>query len=153
MEYAMSFKRSLPWDLEKAMTAFQVTQDWYEEYWLRGGNDLIDQDVHRRADGSIDVDFYERANREREVAMRQACVSLVAMLVRLIGFAVRRFSAAVKSRLDSTGFLICGSRHPTRPIQFSVSRKDGVKPADRRFSTASPHSRGFIDRVFHRAKL
>ena len=28
----MSFKSSLPWDLEQAMTAFQVKQNWYEEY-------------------------------------------------------------------------------------------------------------------------
>ncbi len=35
----MSFKSSLPWDLEQAMTAFQVNQNWYEEYWLRDTND------------------------------------------------------------------------------------------------------------------
>ena len=36
----MPFKSSLPWDLEQAMTAFQVDQNWYEEYWLRDTNDL-----------------------------------------------------------------------------------------------------------------
>jgi hypothetical protein len=25
----------LPWDLEQAMTAFQVHPSWYEDYWLR----------------------------------------------------------------------------------------------------------------------
>ena len=39
----MSFKSSLPWDLEQAMTAFQVDQNWYEEYWLRDTNDFPDQ--------------------------------------------------------------------------------------------------------------
>jgi hypothetical protein len=34
----MSFKSSLPWDLERAMTAFQIKQNWYEEYWLRDTN-------------------------------------------------------------------------------------------------------------------
>ena len=33
---AMPRKRSsrLPWDLEQAMSAFQVDSSWYEEYWL-----------------------------------------------------------------------------------------------------------------------
>ena len=26
---------SLPWDLEQAMTAFQVHPSWYENYWLK----------------------------------------------------------------------------------------------------------------------
>ena len=47
----MSFKSSLPRDLEQAMTAFQVKQNWYEEYWLRGTNDLTSPQVHRRPDG------------------------------------------------------------------------------------------------------
>ena len=25
----------LPWDLEQAMTAFQIHPSWYEDYWLR----------------------------------------------------------------------------------------------------------------------
>jgi hypothetical protein len=25
----------LPWDLEQAMTAFQVRPSWYEDYWLK----------------------------------------------------------------------------------------------------------------------
>jgi len=25
----------LPWDLEQAMTAFQVHPSWYEDYWLK----------------------------------------------------------------------------------------------------------------------
>ena len=80
----MSFKSSLPWDLEQAMTAFQVDQNWYEEYWLRDTNDLTSPQVHRRPDGSIDIDFYrECAKRKRDLAMKQACFALLAMLVRL----------------------------------------------------------------------
>jgi hypothetical protein len=26
---------SLPWELEQAMTAFQVHPSWYEDYWLK----------------------------------------------------------------------------------------------------------------------
>ncbi len=31
----MTQKTTLPWDLEHAMTAFQIDPDWYEHYWLR----------------------------------------------------------------------------------------------------------------------
>ena len=80
----MSFKSSLPWDLEQAMTAFQVKQNWYEEYWLRDTNDLTSPQVHRRPDGSIDNDVYRGyAKRERDLAIKQACFALLAMLVRL----------------------------------------------------------------------
>jgi hypothetical protein len=30
----MSRKTTLPWDLEHAMTAFQVDPGWYENYWF-----------------------------------------------------------------------------------------------------------------------
>jgi hypothetical protein len=82
----MSFKSSLPWDLEKAMTVFQVNQNWYEEYWLRNTNDLTSP--HLRPDGSIDIDFYRgRAKRERDLAIKQACSTLVTMLVRFFRIA------------------------------------------------------------------
>ena len=69
----MSFKSSLPWDLEQAMTAFQVNQNWYEEYWSRDTNDLTSPQVHRRPDGSIDIDFYRGcAKRERDL-LRSTC--------------------------------------------------------------------------------
>lgn len=84
----MSFKSSLPWDLEQAMTAFQVKQNWYEEYWLRDTNDLTSSQVYRRPDGSIDIEFYRGyAKRERDLAMKQACYALLAMLVRLFRLA------------------------------------------------------------------
>jgi hypothetical protein len=87
-EHAVSLKSSLPWDLEHAMTAFQVNQNWYEEYWLRDTNDLITPQVHRRPDGSIDIDFYRGcAKRERDLAMKQACFALLAMLARLFRLA------------------------------------------------------------------
>jgi hypothetical protein len=80
----MSFKSSLPQDLEQAMTAFQVNQNWYEEYWLRDTNDLANPQVPRRPDGSIDIDFYcGRAKRERDLAIKHACFALLAVLVRL----------------------------------------------------------------------
>jgi hypothetical protein len=79
----VSFKSYLPWDLEKAMTTFQVKQDWYEEYWLRDANDLTNPQVHRRTDGSIDMNFYRGcAKRERDLAMKRACSGLLAVLVR-----------------------------------------------------------------------
>ena len=62
----MSFKSYLPWDLEKAMTTFQVKQDWYEEYWLRDANDLTNPQVHRRTDGSIDMNYYRGVCQARE---------------------------------------------------------------------------------------
>jgi hypothetical protein len=80
----MSSKSSLPWDLEQAMTAFQVKQTWYEDYWLRDPNDLTSAGVHRRPDGSIDIDFYRGcAKRERDLAIKQACFGLLGMLVRV----------------------------------------------------------------------
>lgn len=80
----MSFKSSLPWDLEQAMTAFQVNQNWYEEYWLRDTSDLTRPQVHRRPDGSIDIDLYcGCAKRERDLTIKKACFALLAMLVRL----------------------------------------------------------------------
>ena len=83
-EHAVSLRSSLPWDLEQAMTAFQVKQNWYEEYWLRDANDLTSPQVHLRPDGSIDIDFYRGcAKRGRDQAIQQACVALLAMLVRL----------------------------------------------------------------------
>ncbi|HKS87141.1 MAG TPA: hypothetical protein VJR71_16810 [Pseudolabrys sp.] len=84
----MSFKSSLAWDLEQAMTTFQVDPNWYEEYWLRDTKDLTGRQVHRRPDGSIDIDFYcGCARRERDLAMKQACFALLAMLVRIFRLA------------------------------------------------------------------
>lgn len=84
----MPFKSSLPWDLEHAMTAFQVNQNWYEEYWLRDTTDLTSPRVRRRPDGSIDIDFYRGcAKRERDLTIKKACVALLAMLVRIFRLA------------------------------------------------------------------
>ena len=80
----MSSKSSLPWDLNQAMTAFQVNQNWYEEYWLRDTNDLTSPQVRRRPDGSIDLDFYRAcAKRERNLTIKQASFALLAMLTQL----------------------------------------------------------------------
>jgi hypothetical protein len=90
-ENVVSSKASLPWDLEQAMTAFQVKQSWYENYWLRDINDLACRQVHRRPDGSIDIDYYRRcAKCERDLALKQAFVALLAMLVRLFRLAIGR---------------------------------------------------------------
>ena len=87
----MSSKSSLPWDLNQAMTAFQVNQNWYEEYWLRDRKDLTSLQVQRRSDGSIDLDFYcASAKRERDLAIKQACCTLLAKLAQLF----RRAKAA-----------------------------------------------------------
>ena len=97
----MSFKSSLPWDLEQAMTAFQVKQNWYEEYWLRDTNDLTSSPVHRRPDGSIDIDFYRAcAKRERDLAMKQACFALLAILLRYFRFAKSTPHIIRKSTLE-----------------------------------------------------
>lgn len=100
-EHTVSFKSSLPWDLERAMTAFQVKQNWYEEYWLRDTNDLTTPQVHRRPDGSIDIDFYRgRAKRERDLVMKQACFDLLAMLVRLFRLAKTTHHSIRKTTLQ-----------------------------------------------------
>jgi hypothetical protein len=88
MEHVMTQKTTLPWDLEHAMTAFQVDSRWYEKYWFASEdppplksrllarlaalfrapplrkprskpiNALGLRNVFRRADGSINVDRY-----------------------------------------------------------------------------------------------
>jgi hypothetical protein len=89
-EQTMSLESPLPWDLEQAMTAFQVKQTWYEDYWLRDKSDLAGARVHRRPDGSIDIDFYRGcAKRERDLAIKQACFRLLEMLVRVPRLAMR----------------------------------------------------------------
>ena len=82
--FTVHFRRAEAHDLELAMTAFQVNPNWYEEYWLRDTNGLTGPQVHRRLDGSIDIDFYRGcAKRERDLATKQACFALLSMLVRL----------------------------------------------------------------------
>lgn len=99
----MSFKSSLPWHLEQAMTAFQVNQNWYEEYWLRDTSDLTRPQVHRRPDGSIDIDLYcGCAKRERDLTIKKACFALLAMLVRLFRLKSGRLTSFVKQRLSRT---------------------------------------------------
>jgi hypothetical protein len=84
----MSSKSSLPWDLDRAMTAFQVNQNWYEEYWLRDTNDLTTPRIQRRPNGSIDIDFYRGcAKRERDLAIKQAFFTLLAMPIRFFRLA------------------------------------------------------------------
>ena len=84
----MSSKNSLPWDLEHAMTAFQVNPNWYDEYWLHDTNDLTGPQVRRRPDGSIDVDFYFGwAKRERLLAIKHAFFALLAMPIRFFRLA------------------------------------------------------------------
>jgi hypothetical protein len=98
----MSSKSSLPWDLNQAMTAFQVNQNWYEEYWLRDTNDLTSPQVQRRLDGSIDLDFYRTcAKRERDLAIKQACFTLLAMLAQLFRRAMATPPIIRKTALES----------------------------------------------------
>jgi hypothetical protein len=78
------FRHAETRDLELAMTAFQVNQNWYEEYWLHDTKGLTGPQVHRRPDGSIDIDFYRaRAKRKRDLAIKQACFALLSMFARL----------------------------------------------------------------------
>jgi hypothetical protein len=86
----MSRKSTLPWDLEQAMTAFQVKQTWYEDHWLCDKSDLAGARVHRRPNGSIDIDFYRScAKRERDRAIKQACFKILEILVRVPRLAMR----------------------------------------------------------------
>jgi hypothetical protein len=110
----MTRKTTLPWDLEHAMTAFQVDPRWYEKHWLtpeepsrrrsgtfamlsarfrRGGPSKAHDplslrtsgsgDICRRADGSIDINYYRRkAAQDWEQAKRDAVVSSIAQLRR-----------------------------------------------------------------------
>jgi hypothetical protein len=97
----MSFKSPLPCDLEHAMTPFRVNQNWYEEHWLRDSDDLTNSQIHRRADGSIDIDFYRRcAGRERNLAMKQACIALLAKLVDFFRLANRTSNIVRKAPFE-----------------------------------------------------
>jgi len=99
----MAFKSSLPWDLEHAMTTFQVNQNWYEEYWFRDTNGFAGSQVHHRPDGSIDIDYYrECAKRERDLVIKQACFALLAKLGRLFRFAKPALYILRKQRLSRT---------------------------------------------------
>ncbi len=76
----MQSKSPLPWDLEHAITAFQVNPNWYEEYWLKPTR-TDSFYMHRRPDGSIDGDFYRgRAKHERDIAMRKYALALFATI-------------------------------------------------------------------------
>lgn len=107
---AMPSKRSLPWDLEQAMTAFQVKENWYEQYWLGDTGDVTGPQPHRRSDGSVDIDFYRGcAKRERDAAMKQAFFAMLAMLVRLFRFSKRtpyviRSNSAPSATMNSVRF-------------------------------------------------
>ena len=98
----MSSRNRLPWDLEHAMTTFQVNPNWYETYWLRDTKDLTGQCVHRRPDGSVDFDFYRRcAKHERDLAIKKACVALSAMLGRFFGLQGRRSTSTRRPLFQS----------------------------------------------------
>jgi hypothetical protein len=62
---------------------------------------LTSPQVHRRPDGSIDNDVYRGyAKRERDLAIKQACFALLAMLVRL--FRLAKPTPHIKQRLSRT---------------------------------------------------
>ena len=83
----MSSKLPLPKDLEHAVTIFR---------------DLTAQQVHRRPDGSIDIDFYRGcAKQERDLAIKGAFVTFAAVLVRIFRItrsARRNFTPALTPR-------------------------------------------------------
>ncbi len=89
-------KSALPWDLEHAMTAFQVKPDWYEEYWLKPPTSahVAGPNVRRLHNGSIDIDFYRSlANRERDMAIKKFGLTLLATVVQLFRRAGSRLRA------------------------------------------------------------
>src|SRR5262245_36926938 len=71
----MSSKNSPAWDLEQAMTAFQVNPIWYDEYWLRDTNDFTGPQVRRCA------------KRERHLAIKHAFFDLLATSIRFFRLA------------------------------------------------------------------
>ena len=71
----MSSKNSPAWDLEQAMTAFQVNPMWYDEYWLRDTNDFTGPQVRRCA------------KRERHLAIKHAFFDLLATSIRFFRLA------------------------------------------------------------------
>lgn len=83
---------TLPWDLDRAMTAFQVNPEWYEQYWLKPAcsNSAFGQD---HPFGTIDFGSYRaRAARERALARQEAFRFLLA----LTSDAIRRVISRVR---------------------------------------------------------
>ncbi len=149
----MTQKTTIPWDLEHAMTAFQVDPRWYENHWLtpedasgrRSGtfarlsarfrrdsrsktHDPLPLrttgfgDICRRADGSIDTDYYRRrAARDWEQMRRNALASLAAHLSRMC----LSVASAVRSQ--------------ARPLSSAK------QPSNRAEGLLLPHPRGFRD--------
>jgi len=75
---------TLSWDIEQAMTAFQVNPEWYERYWFGPArSESVDFNLHR-----------ERAARERALARQQAGRFLLTVMGR--GF--RRFVFLLRGR-------------------------------------------------------
>jgi hypothetical protein len=109
----MQPKNSLPWDLEKAMATFQVSADWYEEYWMKSEPN----DIRRRPDGSIDFDFYrERARCERISAIKEVCGKLSAVVIRLFRL--------IRLTLRGVAVIYSTIRTPTTVTQnFGVTTK------------------------------
>jgi hypothetical protein len=86
---------TLSWDIEQAMTAFQVNPEWYERYWFGP-----------TSSGSVDFNLHrERAARERALARQQAGRFLLTVMGR--GF--QRFV-----------FLLRGRGTPVRHIRTEV---------------------------------
>lgn len=68
-------------DFERATTAFQVSPEWYDQYWLKptipGSTSENDRPIRL-----MDFDFHgarARAARERALAQQQACRFLLAV--------------------------------------------------------------------------
>jgi hypothetical protein len=134
----MGQKTTLPWDLQHAMSAFQVDPGWYEKYWLAPETHTAPPKLattfpisdranfatiastcaafgraHLNGDGSVDIRTYLRiAEQERRIAMRSTFSALV-----LSG---RRFTMFVKFKLLD---LITSPVPSTRPARFPARRR------------------------------
>jgi len=126
----MSSKNSLPWDLEHAMTAFQVNPNWYDEYWLHDTNDLTGPQVRRRPDGSIDVDFYFGwAKRERLLAIKHAFFALLAMPIRFFRLAKAAHQRPMSALGQERTFYAPSHLATKNRAQKSGGPKSSVQPS------------------------
>jgi hypothetical protein len=120
----------LPWDLEQAMTAFQVHPSWYEDYWLKPQEQrslgLIPR-IFRKAGTA--VNWLTALNTEAMTSLFRSCakrwVSAAARTFRTSPLTITnsiRFSFSTSIRLVQTGFG-CRSRRSSTECARSTELK------------------------------
>ena len=95
----MSSKNSPAWDLEQAMTAFQVNPIWYDEYWLRDTNDFTGPQVRRCA------------KRERHLAIKHAFFDLLATSIRFFRLAKATYQRPMSALGQKRTTTFCTPSH------------------------------------------